>query len=84
MRLYEPYPGRHKDLQADVRIYWVGQKVLLGFCNSLWKSPKELFGQPNMSESLRTSFIAFYRCLQKPLKLLCVTDARHSLEGALG
>ena len=33
-----------------VLLYWVGQKVYLGFsCNILWKNPNELFGQPNIS-----------------------------------
>lgn len=36
-----------------------------------------------LSESLRPSFISFYRCLQKPLTLLYVIDFKCSLEGCV-
>ena len=29
------------------RIYWVGQKVFLGFSIIAWKNPNKLFGQSN-------------------------------------
>ena len=33
--------------QASAQIYWLGQKVRLGFRTIVWGNPNEVFGQPN-------------------------------------